>query len=116
MCSSDLYSYLVGHRLAPYERAITFNSNGTDADRISTGSKDDMDYATVQEVAPIARRLGIETFILSGYPHLEEAYRFAELVFPHLPRRHVPQSTSRLSVPAVGEIIGNTYVPGNSRS
>ncbi|GAB4190601.1 MAG: FMNH2-dependent alkanesulfonate monooxygenase [Roseiflexaceae bacterium] len=28
--------------------------------------------------------LGIDTFILSGYPHLEEAYRFAELVFPAL--------------------------------
>ncbi|WP_152655512.1 FMNH2-dependent alkanesulfonate monooxygenase [Oceanobacillus sp. CFH 90083] len=27
--------------------------------------------------------LGIETFIMSGYPHLEEAYRFAELVFPY---------------------------------
>ena len=30
------------------------------------------------------RALGIEAFILSGYPHLEEAYRFAELVFPLL--------------------------------
>jgi alkanesulfonate monooxygenase len=29
--------------------------------------------------------LGIDTFIMSGYPHLEEAYRFAELVFPLLP-------------------------------
>jgi alkanesulfonate monooxygenase len=29
--------------------------------------------------------IGIDTFILSGYPHLEEAYRFAELVFPRLP-------------------------------
>lgn len=28
--------------------------------------------------------LGIETFILSGYPHLEEAYRVAEMVFPLL--------------------------------
>ena len=28
--------------------------------------------------------IGIDTFILSGYPHLEEAYRFAELVFPLL--------------------------------
>jgi alkanesulfonate monooxygenase len=28
--------------------------------------------------------LGIETFILSGYPHLEEAYRVAELLFPLL--------------------------------
>ncbi len=29
--------------------------------------------------------LGVDSFILSGYPHLEESYRFAELVFPHLP-------------------------------
>jgi alkanesulfonate monooxygenase len=29
--------------------------------------------------------LGIDTFVLSGYPHLEEAYRFAEYVFPLLP-------------------------------
>jgi alkanesulfonate monooxygenase len=28
--------------------------------------------------------LGIDTFILSGYPHLEEAYRAAELLFPKL--------------------------------
>jgi alkanesulfonate monooxygenase len=28
--------------------------------------------------------LGLETFILSGYPHLEEAYRVAELLFPVL--------------------------------
>jgi len=28
--------------------------------------------------------LGIETVIGSGYPHLEEAYRVAELLFPHL--------------------------------
>jgi alkanesulfonate monooxygenase len=28
--------------------------------------------------------MGIDTFILSGYPHLEEAYRVAELLFPRL--------------------------------
>jgi alkanesulfonate monooxygenase len=28
------------------------------------------------------RDAGVETFILSGYPHLEEAYRTAELLFP----------------------------------
>ncbi len=32
--------------------------------------------------------LGIDSFILSGYPHLEEAYRFAELVMPLLPLAH----------------------------
>ena len=30
------------------------------------------------------RAVGVETFVLSGYPHLEEAYRTAELLFPHL--------------------------------
>jgi len=30
------------------------------------------------------RALGVETFIMSGYPHLEEAYRVAELLFPRL--------------------------------
>ena len=29
--------------------------------------------------------LGVDTFVLSGYPHLEEAYRVAELLFPLLP-------------------------------
>ena len=37
--------------------------------------------ARLQEYAD----LGIDSFVLSGYPHLEEAYRFAELVFPLLP-------------------------------
>jgi alkanesulfonate monooxygenase len=39
--------------------------------------------------------LGIDSFILSGYPHLEESYRFAELVMPLLPLAH---SQERLSV------------------
>jgi alkanesulfonate monooxygenase len=30
------------------------------------------------------RELGIEAFILSGYPHLDEAERFGELVLPHI--------------------------------
>jgi alkanesulfonate monooxygenase len=39
-----------------------------------------------QEVAGLIEEyhsLGIEEFILSGYPHLEEAYWFAEGVRPH---------------------------------
>ena len=31
---------------------------------------------------------GVDTFIMSGYPHLEEAYRTAELLFPKLPLKH----------------------------
>ena len=56
--------YLAEHRMLPYEHGVTFNSNGVDSNRISTGAKDDMDFATVQEIAPIARRMGVETFIL----------------------------------------------------
>ncbi len=43
-----------------------------------------------QQVAARMREyqaLGIDRFILSGYPNLEECYRFAELVFPLLKRR-----------------------------
>jgi hypothetical protein len=60
----QFHSYLVGHRQRPFDQDVTFNSNGTDSNRISTGAKDDMDFATVQAVAPIAKRLGVQTFIL----------------------------------------------------
>lgn len=35
--------------------------------------------------------LGIDTFVLSGYPHLEEAQRFAELMFPLLGKDRVTE-------------------------
>lgn len=59
---------------------------------------------------------GIDTFICSGYPHLEEAYRVAELLFPHLPlTNHQSAPQSRASVEVQGEVIGNESVP-TSRS
>jgi alkanesulfonate monooxygenase SsuD/methylene tetrahydromethanopterin reductase-like flavin-dependent oxidoreductase (luciferase family) len=45
--------------------------------------------------------LGIDRFILSGYPHLEECYRFAELVFPLLRLRAAP----------FGELMANAIRP-----
>jgi alpha-galactosidase len=60
----QFHRYLTEHRLLPYQHAVTFNSNGVDSNRISTGAKDDMDFATVQEIAPLARRMGVDTFIL----------------------------------------------------
>jgi alkanesulfonate monooxygenase len=50
--------------------------------------------------------LGIENFIFSGYPHLEEAYRVAELLFPRLPLRHGDPSRAETS-PFQGEIVAN---------
>ena len=42
---------------------------------------------------------GIDTFIFSGYPHLEEAYRFAELVFPQLNLRVTARPAPRHTAP-----------------
>jgi alkanesulfonate monooxygenase len=56
------------------------------------------------------RDLGIETFILSGYPHLEEAYRVSELLFPHLDL-DVPQIPQPRKIQPHGEIVGNDYMP-----
>ncbi|WP_035984519.1 FMNH2-dependent alkanesulfonate monooxygenase [Leptolyngbya sp. KIOST-1] len=55
--------------------------------------------------------LGIDTFIFSGYPHLEEAYRFAELVFPKLPLENLPTVAPSRYVSPIGEIIANEKVP-----
>ena len=60
--------------------------------------------------------LGIETFILSGYPHLEEAYRVAELLFPLLPLGH-KSTAGRISLTGpFGEIIANEHAPRASAS
>ena len=55
--------------------------------------------------------VGIDTFIMSGYPHLEEAYRFAELVFPHLPLAHAATHGRPMGKGPVGEIIANHARP-----
>lgn len=58
------------------------------------------------------RAIGIDTFILSGYPHLEEAYRFAELVFPLLPLAHAPEkATLSVNTGPFGETIANEIRP-----
>ena len=57
--------------------------------------------------------IGIDTFIMSGYPHLEEAYRFAELVFPLLPLQAQTRSVDPASVNTgpFGETIANEKLP-----
>ena len=53
--------------------------------------------------------LGIETFIFSGYPHLEESYRFAELVFPLLGKGK-EQGEVSITGP-FGEVMATDLVP-----
>ena len=50
------------------------------------------DAATVAERLQEYVDLGADTFVLSGYPHLEESIRFAELVFPLLGKQAVTDS------------------------
>jgi alkanesulfonate monooxygenase len=53
------------------------------------------------------QELGIETFVFSGYPHLEEAYRTAELLFPRLPLQSEPTPLSPPAGSTVSEIVAN---------
>jgi len=56
--------------------------------------------------------IGIDTFIMSGYPHLEEAYRFAELVFPLLSLAQPNKVTQlRVNTGPFGETIANEHRP-----
>jgi alkanesulfonate monooxygenase len=75
------------------------------------------DPETVAERMKEYMRIGIDTFIMSGYPHLEEAYRFGELVLPLLPLAdgtHAPLSGAAHRGP-FGEMVGNVILPENRR-
>ena len=55
--------------------------------------------------------LGIDTFIFSGYPHLEESYRVAELLFPHLDVARPAASEVKGYVSPFGEMISSDIRP-----
>jgi alkanesulfonate monooxygenase len=60
--------------------------------------------------------LGIDTFIFSGYPHLEESYRVAELLFPHIDVAR-PQRPDNLGyVSPFGEMVANDALPKSAAS
>ena len=63
--------------------------------------------------------LGLDTFVFSGYPHLEEAYRFAELVFPLLSldaQEKLAGSKVQGRIQPAGETLANSFVPRVSAS
>ena len=68
-----------------------------------------------QEVADRIKEyadIGIESFIFSGYPHLEECYRLAELVFPLLPLSEHSRAPARANLTGpFGEIVANDIPP-----
>ncbi|MFM9106102.1 MAG: FMNH2-dependent alkanesulfonate monooxygenase [Chloroflexota bacterium] len=66
---------------------------------------------TVEERMREYMDLGIDTFIFSGYPHLEEAYRFAELLFPRLGVGQDRDGVSTVFGNFGGEIVGHVERP-----
>jgi alkanesulfonate monooxygenase len=54
--------------------------------------------------------LGIDSFILSGYPHLEEAWKVGELLFPHLDVT-VPAVPQPHTLQQQGEAVANEFIP-----
>lgn len=81
------------------QRMLALHGNGTDRESLKIGPhlwagigllRGGAGTALVgnpEQVAEAMREyqaLGIDTFVLSGYPHLEEAYYVAELLFPRL--------------------------------
>ncbi|CAN7447839.1 FMNH2-dependent alkanesulfonate monooxygenase [Variovorax paradoxus] len=60
--------------------------------------------------------LGLDKFILSGYPHLEEAYRFAELVFPLLSRKAQSRLAGGSLSGPFGEVVANLDAPSRLAS
>lgn len=69
------------------------------------------DAQTVADRIQEYANLGINTFIFSGYPHLEESIRFAELVFPLLPLETRQKLVQPNLTGPFGEIVANSYTP-----
>ncbi|MER8836601.1 FMNH2-dependent alkanesulfonate monooxygenase [Mesorhizobium sp. M0909] len=75
------------------------------------------DAATVAARIDEYRRRGIDTFILSGYPHLEEAYRFGELVLPQLPLDHeISTRPTAVNMGPFGETVAGDHRPSALRA
>jgi alkanesulfonate monooxygenase len=134
--AEDLIRYLDDETIAKAQKAFArFDSEGQRRmAQLHSGSRDKLEVspnlwagvglvrggagtALVGDPATVAKRmqeyanLGIETFILSGYPHLEEAYRVADLLFPHLPLATKPTTAFGNVTGPFGELVANEYTP-----
>jgi alkanesulfonate monooxygenase len=134
--ADDLIRYLDDKTIAKAQKAFArFDSEGQRRmAQLHGGSRDNLEVspnlwagvglvrggagtALVGNPATVAKRmqeyadLGIETFILSGYPHLEEAYRVADLLFPLLPISSPVQRPAGNITGPFGELVANEYQP-----
>ncbi len=134
--AEDLIRYLDDDTIAKAQKAFArFDSEGQRRmAQLHSGSRDKLEVspnlwagvglvrggagtALVGDPATVAKRmqeyadLGVETFILSGYPHLEEAYRVADLLFPHLPVPIKSATPFGNVTGPFGELVANEYTP-----
>jgi alkanesulfonate monooxygenase len=124
--ANDLIKYVSDDDIASFQAAMAKGSDSVGQARMSAlnnGSRANLEIspnlwagiglvrtgagtALVGDAETIAERLqeyadiGVDTIVASGYPHLEEAYRVAELLFPRLNLNH-PTADTRLDFPAV---------------
>src|SRR5690606_1123868 len=80
--------------------------------RFSRNWSSDVCSSDLQEYAD----LGIDTFIFSGYPHLEESYRVAELLFPHLDLAPPGEPQGKQFISPFGEMIASDILPAAAKS
>ena len=100
MCAAGDRVFITGRREAPLQ-AVADETGAT----ALVG-----DAATVAERINEYAALGIDSFIFSGYPHLEEAYRVGELLFPLLDVA-VPSVPQPQSLRLQGEAVANEFIP-----
>jgi alkanesulfonate monooxygenase len=134
--ANDLIRYVDDQTIAKAQKAFArFDSEGQRRmAQLHSGSREQLEVspnlwagvglvrggagtALVGDPATVAKRMqeyadiGVETFILSGYPHLEEAYRVADLLFPHLPvKSRTTKPFGNITGP-FGELVANEYQP-----
>jgi alkanesulfonate monooxygenase len=134
--ANDLIRYVDDQTIAKAQKAFArFDSEGQRRmAQLHSGSREQLEVspnlwagvglvrggagtALVGDPATVAKRMqeyadiGIETFILSGYPHLEEAYRVADLLFPHLPVKVKTTKPFGNVTGPFGELVANEYQP-----
>ena len=128
----DLIKHVSDEQIAQFQAAISKGTDSVGQSRMQAlhkGSRDNLEIAPnlwagiglvrtgagtalVGSPDSIAERLqeyadiGIDTVIGSGYPHLEEAYRVAELLFPKLNLPHRQQKTLPSVLPFLPPVAG----------
>jgi alkanesulfonate monooxygenase len=124
--ANDLIRYVSDDAITAFQAAMAKGSDSVGQARMSAlhgGKRDNLEIspnlwagiglvrtgagtALVGDPETIAERLqeyadiGVDTVVASGYPHLEEAYRVAELLFPKLNLNH-PTTDTRLDFSSI---------------